>query len=273
MIGCSVKGYKRGCGTVVGGCDLLLVFDANDYNFTEGDADADGDSTGYDTIERRVGTGATATATATSGAVSAITIGSGGTGYITTPTVVFTGVGTGATATATIVGGIVTAITITAPGTGYTSAPTISFTGGGATAAGGAYLYEIDSLEDTIQATQTQANADGATSAWEYLIVARMAKFSQAMTNFNKKLDAAAACCQMGFIWRQNDGSIFVAGEKYVGGSRIQKFKLRQDGTKIDSGKKFTDFNGQDLSIKGSYLRSAYEFTGGFAALEAFIAP
>lgn len=58
---------------------------------------------------------------------------SGGTGYTSAPTVVFTGAGTGATATATIdpSNGRVTAITVTAGGTGYTSAPTVSFTGGG----------------------------------------------------------------------------------------------------------------------------------------------
>lgn len=273
MIGCSVKGYKRPCSTVVGGCDMLLAFDANDFNFVEGVVDTDGEATGYASMERRVGSGATATATAASGVVTDIAVSAGGTDYASAPTVVITGAGTGAAATATVINGVVTAITVTAGGTGYTSAPTITFTGGGATAAGGAYLYEIDSLEDSIQVTQTQANADGSSSAWEFLIVARMAQFSQQMTNFNKKLDAAATCCHIGFIWRQNDGTIFVAGEKYVDDLRIQKFKLRQDGSKIDSGKKFTEFNGQDLSIKGSYLRPAYEFSGGIGALQGFIAP
>lgn len=273
MIGCAVKGYKRACSTVVGGCDMLLVFDANDFNFVEGTEDADGEATGYASMERRVGSGATATASVTSGVVTGIAVTAGGTEYATAPTVVITGAGTGATATATVVNGIVTAIAVTAGGTGYTSAPTISFTGGGATAAGGAYLFGIDSLEDSIQVTQTQANAEGSSSAWEFLIISRMAKFAQNMTNFNKKLDSAATCCQLGFIWRQNDGGIFVAGEKYVNDLLIPKFKMRQDGSKIDTGKKFTDFNGQDLSLKGSYLRPAYEFTGGIGALQGFLAP
>jgi hypothetical protein len=250
---------------------MLLVGDANDFNFTEGAADANGDPTGYSAIEYRIGSGATATATATAGAVTAITVSDGGSGYATAPTVVITGAGTGATATATIVNGVVVSVTVTAGGTGYTSAPTISFTGGGASAAGGAYLYPIDSLEDTIQVTISQSNADGSSSAWEYNILARMAKLSQAMTNFNKKIDAAAACCQLVFVWRNNDGTIFVAGEKYVNDLLIPKFKLRQDGSKIDTGKKFTEFNGQDLSIKGSYSRAPYEFSGGIGALQDFI--
>jgi hypothetical protein len=92
------------------------------------------------------------------------------------------------------------------------------------------------------------------------------------MTNFNKKIDAASICGQLLFVWRDNDGKIFVAGEKYVGGSRIVGFRFRQDGSKIQTGKKFTDYNGQDLSMKSSYLRPPYEFTGGIAAIEAFVA-
>ena len=75
--------------------------------------------------------GAVATATVTGGVVTAITITSGGTGYIFAPTISFRGESdSDAAATATVTGGVVTAITITSGGTGYTSAPTISITGG-----------------------------------------------------------------------------------------------------------------------------------------------
>jgi hypothetical protein len=195
MIGCSVKGYKRACSTNVGGADLLLVGDANDFDLTLGAADVDGNATGYSAIARRAG----------------------------------------------------------------------------ATAAGGAYLFEIESLEDTIGVEITQANAEGFGSTYDYLIGARMVQMSQAMTNFNMKMDQAAVCCHLIFVWRNQDGKIFVAGEKYVGGSRITKFKLRQDGSKIGGGKKFSDFNGQDLSIKGIYSRPAFEFTGGIASIEGFM--
>lgn len=272
MIGCNIKGYTRPCSTVTGGCDLLLVGDANDFNLTLGTPGLDGEVVGYSTIARRVGSGATATATIATGAVDTVSVTAGGTNYAAAPTVVLTGGGgTGATATATIANGVVVAITVTAGGTGYTTAPTVSFTGGGATATGGAYLYSINSLEDTIGVDITQANVDGSSSSYDYLIAARLTKMSQTLTNFNSKIDAAAACCQMIFIWRSNDGTIFVAGEKYVNNLIIPKFKFRQDGSKFQSGKKFTEYNGQDLSIKGVYSRAPYEFTGGIGALQAFI--
>lgn len=71
--------------------------------------------------------GAAATASVTGGAVSAITLEQGGSGYETAPTVSFSGGGgTGATASATVAGGVVTGITLTDGGTGYTQAPTIT---------------------------------------------------------------------------------------------------------------------------------------------------
>jgi sugar lactone lactonase YvrE len=65
---------------------------------------------------------ATATATVTNGAVKTIAVTSGGSGYITAPTVTITGAGTGATATATISNGSVATITVTGAGSGYTTA-------------------------------------------------------------------------------------------------------------------------------------------------------
>lgn len=70
---------------------------------------------------------ATATATLTSGAVSSVTVTSGGSGYSSAPAVTFSGgAGTGAAATAVVTGGVVSAITVTAGGTGYTTAPTVA---------------------------------------------------------------------------------------------------------------------------------------------------
>lgn len=70
---------------------------------------------------------ATATATLTSGAVSSVTVVSGGSGYASVPAVTFSGgAGTGAAATAVVTGGVVTAINVTAGGSGYTSAPTVT---------------------------------------------------------------------------------------------------------------------------------------------------
>jgi type IV pilus assembly protein PilY1 len=68
--------------------------------------------------------------------VSTISVGTGGSGYTSPPTVGFTGGGgSGATATATVSGGVVTAVTVANPGSDYTSAPTVSISGGGGSGA------------------------------------------------------------------------------------------------------------------------------------------
>lgn len=164
----------------------------------------------------------------------------------------------GVTLTRTIVGGITSTAT--------------AFSGGAAALPGGAYLFEVDSVEDTINFKATQSYADGS-SEWAYEIKARAAKLCQALTNFTKKMDAAASCCQLLFVMVMNDGTIFVAGEKYVGSTQLPKWKIRQDGTVLDSGTTFKSFNGGDLSFKGTYLRAPYEFIGGLSALSGFIAP
>src|SRR5215469_9706157 len=77
--------------------------------------------------------GQQATATAIMGGVSpneflsSCTLGFGGSGYITAPSVKITGGGgTGATASANLSGGMVIGITVLTPGSGYTSAPAIT---------------------------------------------------------------------------------------------------------------------------------------------------
>lgn len=70
------------------------------------------------------------------GAVTAITLNSGGTGYTTTPAVdISGGGGSGAAAMAIVSGGSVTSIRIVNGGSGYTSVPTITITGGGGSGA------------------------------------------------------------------------------------------------------------------------------------------
>ncbi len=69
------------------------------------------------------GTGATATATVAGGAVTALTLTGGGSGYTSAPTVTIAG-GNGAVVTATIASGAVTGFSIANGGTGY--APTVT---------------------------------------------------------------------------------------------------------------------------------------------------
>jgi len=66
-----------------------------------------------------------------------VSVGTGGTGYTSAPSVSFSGGGgSGATATATIdSNGSVNGVAVTSGGTGYTSKPTVSFSGGGGTGA------------------------------------------------------------------------------------------------------------------------------------------
>ena len=68
------------------------------------------------------GAEATATATVSSGAISAVTILTGGANYTAAPSVQITGDGTGATGVATVSNGVVTGVNITDGGSGYTSA-------------------------------------------------------------------------------------------------------------------------------------------------------
>lgn len=87
-------------------------------------------------IENFNGTPATATATISGGAITAISITNGGSGYTSAPTVNFYGGGAivnggaKARATATITNGIVTAIALNNGGSGYTTVPTIVVSGG-----------------------------------------------------------------------------------------------------------------------------------------------
>jgi hypothetical protein len=78
----------------------------------------------------------------TSDSVLTITVSSGGTTYVGTPKVYFSGGGgSGATATATLSSGVVLSCTVTAGGSSYTSAPTVAF---------GFTPSSVDSGADTI---------------------------------------------------------------------------------------------------------------------------
>lgn len=88
--------------------------------------------------------------------VSAIVIGSGGSGYIAAPLAIITGDGTGAAAYGVIASGAVTSIVVTSMGTGYTFVPTVTISGGsGATAV--AVLNQSGSIA-AINITNSGAN-------------------------------------------------------------------------------------------------------------------
>jgi hypothetical protein len=269
MLCVSLNSFSRACGGVSGGLSDVALFDPFDFDFTQANAIA-GVAQPYTAIALRAGSGATATATASSGAVTGISVGSGGSGYTSAPTVVITGAGTGATAVASVVGGIVTAINVTAGGTGYTSAPTISFTGGGATASGGAKMYPINFQVDEGNWTWKQS-VKGCAVRYDHEFIVQLPANNQALTTFLQSIDAAGCCCGVGVIARLNSGKIFVAGERYVNGSSIARFILKNDGSEGDTGKVFDDFNGGTLHLKGGYSRNLYEYTGTWASIEALM--
>jgi len=82
------------------------------------------------------GTAPTATATVAGGAVTAVTVGSGGTLLGASTTVSFSGGGGSGAAAVPIINsaGVITGFTITSGGSGYTSAPTVAFKSGAALA-------------------------------------------------------------------------------------------------------------------------------------------
>ena len=86
------------------------------------------DPAAFATANATANANATATATLAPAPIENVVIGSGGSGYTTQPSVVFSGgAGSGAVATATLTGGAVTGISFSNRGS-YTIAPTITFT-------------------------------------------------------------------------------------------------------------------------------------------------
>lgn len=139
-----------------------------------------------------------------------------------------------------------------------------------ATVASGAGLFPIGIEEETgkFKATQTIA---GRATKWDYEVTGELAKVGNDLTNFMARLDAASVCSNIGLVVVANDGSIHIMAERWVNAAAIAKFKMKNDGSSIELGDKFDGKNGGTLSLKGVYSRGPLEFTGGRAALEAFI--
>lgn len=131
----------------------------------------------------------------------------------------------------------------------------------------GISIFSVSFQDDEAEWTYTQS-ITGCSTSYEHEFIFQLPENSQSLTNFQEALDAAGCCCGIGFIMRMNNGKIFVAGEKYVNATAIQKFILKQDGTEGGSGKLFGDFNGANIHLKGTYLRNLYEYTGQWSTIE-----
>ena len=91
------------------------------------------------------GAGAAATCTIGSGVVGIITITSGGSGYVNTPTITFTGISTVSAAATAVVSsaGTITQIRITNAGMGYTLSPTVTIGNPSLTSTGDFIFNEV----------------------------------------------------------------------------------------------------------------------------------
>lgn len=140
----------------------------------------------------------------------------------------------------------------------------------GATSAGGGKVYPVTFQQDEAEWTHKQS-VKGCSVKWDHEFKFMLTNNSQTLTVFQQALDAAGCCCGIGVFVRLNSQKIFVAGERYVNGTSIPKFIVKQDGTEGTSGKVMDDPNQSTISLKGSYIRNLYEYTGTWESIEALM--
>jgi len=156
--------------------------------------------------------------TSSTGTVNSVSVGAGGTGYVTAPAISFSGGGgTGAAATATVLGGAVTAITITNPGSGYTSAPTVTIggPGTGATAAavlGTGIIYTAGTVSPiTVSVTITEDTCSSTPSTnvtvTGPVITVQPQDVTICNTPSNVSFSVTATGTGLTYQWQRNSGS------------------------------------------------------------------
>jgi len=138
----------------------------------------------------------------------------------------------------------------------------------GATAEGGAKIFMLGFNENEAEYTPSRQSV-GSSVKYTHAITTQLPDLSHALTTFLQSADAASICCGIGIVVRLNSGRIFVMGEKFVNSLTIPKFKIKLGDFDGTSGKLFEEFNGMNVLFTGDYSRPLYEFTGGWAAIEA----
>lgn len=138
----------------------------------------------------------------------------------------------------------------------------------GATAQNGGNLFPITFEYKSAEYRYTQS-LNGSSVKYEHVMEFILPDLSHFITQWNEAVDRASSCCGIGVIVELNSGKILVLGEKWVNGNKIPEWRMAQNGSTGTSGKLFEDPNGQTTLLTGDYSRSAYEFSGGAAALEA----
>jgi hypothetical protein len=139
----------------------------------------------------------------------------------------------------------------------------------GATAEGGALLYHVDFSDKSAEYRYAQSLNNEVSVKVEHTVEFLMADLDNFITQWNVKVDAAAACHGIGVIVRLNSGKIFVLGEKYVNDERQLDWKMKQNGSTGTSGKLREDVNGQTTLLVGDFGRTAYEYSGSVSSLES----
>jgi len=209
------------------------------------------------------GSGATAVVTVSGGAVTAIRVTNGGSGYTSAPTVTINtrGTGSGATATAVITSGVVTAINVTAGGSGYLNTPLITING----------TITVDTTTMTNTASPTYSEIDNDTTnddASDSVIIlaptlVKMLTMDATQSKSNVTINWKTSFEQdnLGFyIWRQAasgpqekisrniiTGSAFVTGRKIAATNRSYKFV----DNKPPAG--FVQYWVEDVDLKGTH--------------------
>lgn len=306
MLCITLKSYERDCAPVTGGISDILVFDPDDFNFTQAGA-INGVNQPYSAVALRAGATGTG-ATAATGTVTITAVGADGdiinvyapaelggaligtftkTAAETTVTLLaaalHAAIDAGTATHGYSASNIAGAITVTAPASlgatintmqmivddGGTITATKAAFSGGVTGAGGK-MFLIKFLRDEAEWTWKQT-VKGCSVKYEHAFNFQLPENSQNLTTFMEALDAASCCCGLGMVIRLNDGKIFVAGEKYVNASSIARFTVLNNGSSGGSGKLYDDFNGGNMVLTGPYKRSLYEYTGGWEDIEALV--
>lgn len=192
MLCIKLKAFDRICAPTSGGVSRAWIFDRDDFNFTQGAADADGNKATYSAIALRAG----------------------------------------------------------------------------ADPNDGALLFPVLFQNKEAEYRYTQS-LNGSSVKYEHILEMLLPDIGHFITQWNEKVDAAAACCGIGLIIELNSGKIIVLGEKYVNTAAIREWRLGQNGSTGSTGKLFEDPNGQTTLLTGDYFRGAYEFSGGIAAIIA----
>jgi hypothetical protein len=206
----------------------------------------------------------------TLGAISSVTINSGGTGYTSAPTVTLTGGGgtyTSATATVNTTSGAVTAVSVVGS-TGYSSAPSVSFSGGGASAAAEATAnlntawsltidIPINNAGVPYEFDATMVSQLPGTSLW--LNIPHMST-DDLVTDIAEKVIAN--------IGPSNNVMLEYANEIWNGGN-VAFFPLREMGTLLGYYPEGTEFLGYGTS-SGATLPYLNESAGPLLASHAF---